>query len=317
MADRIHEYVVKRLLSAVPVLLIVSFVVVFLIRLIPGGPAIAMLGPSAEPEQIQAVREAMNLDDPLVVQYLNYMIGVVQLDFGTSFVTDRSVRSAILQRFPTTLSVAFGGLVVSLLVAVPAGTIGAVKQDTGYDYAALFFGLVGISIPSFWLGILLIMAFSIYLGWFPVVGYVSPFDAPLKGLRYLVLPSIAIGTAMAAVTTRMLRSSMLDEIRLEYVDAHRMKGLSEVRAVGHAMRNAFIPVITVIGLQMGYLLGGTVVIEEVFTIPGLGRLLVSSIHSRDYIMVQGILLFYTTVFIVVNIVVDVTYQYFNPRITEL
>ncbi|MFP8955449.1 ABC transporter permease [Natrialbaceae archaeon A-CW3] len=313
---QVHEYAIKRILSAIPVLFIVSFTIVALIRMVPGDPAVIMLGTDADPEQLAALRESMGLNQPLYIQYIDYMSGVVRGDFGYSYMGGQAVTDAILQRLPITISVAIGGFIVSLAIAIPAGTISAVKQDTSSDYAALTFGLLGVSIPNFWLGIMLLMVFAVWFGWFPVTGYVSPLDDPIEGIRYLVLPSITLGTAMAAIVTRMLRSEMLEEIRMEYPNSLRMKGVSEVTVLRHVMKNAFIPVITVIGMQVGYLLGGTIVIEEVFSIPGMGRLLLDAIYSRDYMMLQGVVLVYTAMFIAVNAIVDITYFYLNPKLKD-
>lgn len=316
MPTNLHEYAARRLLSAVPVLLLVSFIIFGVVRLVPGDPAILMLGADANPEQLEAVREAMGLDEPFLQQYLQYMSEVLTGNLGQSYIDDRSVVSALKSRMPRTLWVTFAGFVVSILVAVPAGTISALRRGTVWDSAGLTFGLLGVSIPNFWLGIILLLIFGVNFDVFPVTGYVSPLEDPIEGLRFLVLPGITLGTSMAAIVTRMLRSELLEEIDRDYLDAIRMKGVSELRVLGHAMKNAFIPVVTVIGLQFGYLLGGSVIIEEVFSIPGMGRLLVNRINSRDYIMIQGIILVYTTFFILINLVVDITYFYLNPRLRD-
>lgn len=312
----LHQYAIKRVLSAIPVLLLVSFIIVALIRFVPGGPAVMMLGTEADPEQLERLRESMGLNQPIYVQYLEYMSNLLRGDLGESYMTGQPVSEAVAHRLPISMSVALGGFVVSLLIAIPAGTISALKQDSKADYAALTFGLLGVSIPNFWLGIMLLLIFGLYTGWFPVTGYVSPLDDPIEGLRYLVLPSITLGTAMAAIVTRMLRSEMLEEIRKEYSNAVRMKGVSDLRVLRHVMKNAFIPVITVIGMQAGYLLGGSVVIEVVFSIPGMGRLLIDAINSRDYVMLQGVVIIYTALFIFVNMIVDITYFYLNPKLRK-
>ena len=311
---QVHEYAIKRALSAIPVLLIVSFVVVALIRMVPGDPALVMLGADADPEQLEALRESMGFNQPLYIQYVEYMSGVIRGDFGYSYLGGEEVTAAVAQRLPITISVAIGGFLVSLAIAIPAGTISALKQDSPSDYAALTFGLLGVSIPNFWLGIMLLMVFAVYFGWFPVTGYVPVWEDPIEGIRYLVLPSITLGTAMAAIVTRMLRAEMLEEIRKEYRNALRMKGVSRPRVLRHVMKNSFIPVITVIGMQVGYLLGGTIIIEEVFSIPGMGRLLLNSIFSRDYMMLQGVVIIYTAMFVAVNAIVDITYFYLNPKL---
>jgi peptide/nickel transport system permease protein len=311
---QVHQYAVKRALSAIPVLLLVSFIIVALIRLVPGGPAVIMLGSEADPQQIEQLRDSMGLNDPIYVQYVDYMAGVLRGDFGESYMTGQPVSEAIAHRLPVSVTVALGGFVVSLAIAIPAGTISALNRDGAADYAALTFGLLGVSIPNFWLGIMLLLVFAVGLGWFPVTGYVSPFKDPVAGLRYLVLPSVTLGTAMAAIVTRMLRSEMLEEIRKAYPDTVRMKGVSDLRVLRHVTKNAFIPVLTVIGLQVGYLLGGSVVIEVVFSIPGMGRLLIDAIEARDYVMLQGVVLVYTAMFIAVNAAVDIAYFYLNPKL---
>lgn len=316
MSTSLPEYAARRLLSAIPVLLLVSFIVFGLVRLVPGDPAVIMLGADANPEQLEAVREAMGLDEPFLEQYVQYMSDVLTGNLGTSPVDDRTVMGALQDRLPRTLWVTLAGFIVSIAVAVPAGTISALRRGTIWDSAGLTFGLLGVSIPNFWLGIILLIVFGVYLNIFPVTGYVSPLEDPIQGIKFLVLPGITLGTSMAAIVTRMLRSELLEEIDRDYLDAIRMKGVSELRVLGHAMKNAFIPVVTVIGLQFGYLLGGSVIIEEVFSIPGMGRLLVNRINSRDYIMVQGLVLVYTTFFVLVNLGVDITYYYLNPRLRD-
>lgn len=316
MPTRLHEYAARRLLSAIPVLLVVSFIVFGLVRLVPGDPAVLMLGADANPEQLAAVREAMGLNEPFLQQYFQYMWDVLHGRLGESYIDGRTVMEALQSRLPRTLWVTLAGFVVSILVAVPAGTISALRRGTIWDSAGLTFGLLGVSIPNFWLGIVLLLIFGVYLNIFPVTGYVSPLDDPIQGLKFLILPGITLGTSMAAIVTRMLRSELLEEIDRDYLDAIRMKGVSEWRVLWHAMKNAFIPVVTVIGLQFGYLLGGSVIIEEVFSIPGMGRLLVNRINSRDYIMIQGIVLVYTTFFVLVNLGVDLTYFYLNPRLRD-
>ena len=314
MVSRVQEFLVRRLLWAVPVLLLVSVIVFGLVRMVPGDPAVLMLGADAEPAQLEAVRQELGLDQPVPVQYLDYITDVLQGDLGRSYVNDRSVSGAVASRLPTTLFVTAAGFTVSLLVAIPAGTLSAVKRGTKWDSMGLTFGLLGVSIPNFWLGIVLLLLFGVTLDWLPVAGYVSPFTDPVGGLRYLILPGLTLGTAMAAIVTRMLRSELLEELHEEYLDAVRMKGVSETRVLVHAMKNAFIPVVTVIGMQFGYLLGGSIIIEVVFSIPGMGRLLIGAISSRDYIMLQGVVLVYTTFFVLVNLLVDTTYFYLNPRL---
>jgi peptide/nickel transport system permease protein len=316
MSTRLHTYLLSRLFWAVPVMVLVSLTVFGLVRLVPGGPAVTMLGADASPERLAAVRAAMGLDRPLYVQYATWLADLVRFDFGRSYVTDQPVAAAIARRLPVTLAMALSATVVAVAIALPAGVVGAVRHDTVWDHAALAFGLLGVSIPNFWLGLVLVLVFGVHLGWVPVVGYVSPLEEPVAGLRSLVLPAVTLGTAVAAVVTRMLRSELLEELGSDYLDAIRMKGTSELTVVRHATTNALVPVITVVGMQFGYLLGGSIVVEEVFSIPGLGRLLVSAIGSRDYLMLQGIVVVYTTLFVGVNLVVDVCYFALNPRVGD-
>lgn len=314
MVSRLQAFLVRRLLWALPVLALVSVTVFGLIRLVPGDPAIVMLGADADPATLAAVRAEMGLNDPIHVQYIDYITDAVRGDLGRSYVDNREVSAAIASRLPTTLFLTLAGFLVSLSIAIPAGLLSATNRGKALDGVGLTFGLLGVSIPNFWLGIVLLIAFGVNLDWLPVAGYVSPLEDPIGGVRYLLLPGITLGTAMAAVVTRMLRSELLEELRREYLDAVRMKGVSDLRVLGHATKNAFIPVVTVIGMQFGYLLGGSVVVEQVFSIPGMGQLLIGAIRSRDYITLQGVVLVYTTFFVVVNVVVDAAYFYLNPKL---
>lgn len=314
MVSRLQAFLVRRLLWALPVLALVSVVIFGLIRLVPGDPAIVMLGADANPARLAAVRAEMGLNDPIYVQYIDYITDAVRGDLGRSYVDDRAVSAAIASRLPRTLFLTLAGFFVSLTIAIPAGLLSATNRGKALDGVGLTFGLIGVSIPNFWLGIVLLIAFGVNLDWLPVAGYASPLESPVEGIRYLILPGITLGTAMAAVVTRMLRSELLEELRREYLDAVRMKGVSDLRVLGHATKNAFIPVVTVIGMQFGYLLGGSVIVEQVFSIPGMGQLLIGAIQSRDYITLQGVVLVYTTFFVVVNVVVDAAYFYLNPKL---
>lgn len=314
MVSRLQAFLIRRLLWALPVLALVSIAIFGLIRLVPGDPAIVMLGADAPPAQLAAVRAELGLDDPLPVQYVDYVADAVRGDLGHSYVDDRAVSGAIAARLPTTLFLTAAGFLVSLSIAIPAGLLSATNRGEWLDGVGLGFGLLGVSIPNFWLGVVLLLLFGVHLDWLPVASYVSPLDDPVAGVRYLLLPGITLGTAMAAVVTRMLRSELLEELRREYLDAVRMKGVGELQVLTHATKNAFIPVVTVIGMQFGYLLGGSIVVETVFSIPGMGRLLIDAIQSRDYIMLQGVVLVYTTFFVAVNIAVDGAYFYLNPKL---
>lgn len=316
MVTRLSRYALRRVLWALPVLALVSFIIFTLVRLVPGGPVVTMLGADTSPEQLETVRRQLGLNKPLPVQYVEYISDVVQGDLGRSYINNQSVTAAILARLPTTIFVTLAGFVVALIIAIPSGTISAINQNTNWDSAGLTFGLLGVSIPNFWLGIVLLLIFGVQLDWLPVTGYVSPLTDPSAGIRYLILPGVTLGTAMAAILTRMLRAELLGELNQDYLDAIRMKGVSGRRVTFHAVKNAFIPVVTVMGMQFGYLLGGSIIIEEVFSIPGLGRLLITAIGSRDYIMLQGIVLVYTGIFVLVNLIVDLSYFYLNPKLRD-
>lgn len=309
-------YVVRRIIYFVPSMLLAAFLIFFLVHLIPGDPVSVMLGDGASPEDIRALRESLELDKPLPVQFLHWLRKLATGDFGASIHTKIPVAQSIQERFPVTLSLAFFAMLFSLLLALPSGTMAAVYQNTGKDYFFTLCSILGVSMPGFWLGLLALLIFSVELGWFPSTGFVAIWEDVWGGLRYLVLPSITLGLHMAAVVARMTRSSMLEVLRLEYVTHARAKGLTEWRVISkHALKNAFGPTLTTIGLQTGALLGGAVVTESVFSLPGLGKYLVLSIYARDYPVVQGCILFIALVYMVVNLIVDIMYVYFDPRIS--
>lgn len=308
-------YIVKRILYLLPTLLLVSFIVFFLIHLIPGDPVTVILGVDATAEDIAVFREAMGLNKPLPTQFALWLGRVVRGDFGTSIKTKRPVSQSILERFPVTLTLTGLATLFAILLAVPSGAMAAMYQNTSRDYLFMLGAIFGVSIPGFWLGLMGLLVFSVHLGWFPSTGYVAIWENVGRGLRYMVLPSITLGFYMAAVVARMTRSSMLEVLRLEYVTHARAKGLGEAKViVKHALKNAFGPTLTTIGLQVGQLLGGAVVTETVFGLPGLGKYVVVSIYNRDYPAVQGCILFIALVYSLVNLLVDVLYPYFDPRI---
>jgi len=308
-------YIFKRIMAAIPVFIIVSIVAFMLIHLLPGDPAIAMLGRDADPAQLESLRHEMGLYDPLPVQYFNWVGAALQGDLGRSALTRQPVMEAINSRFPHTLSLALLAIFIALLVSLPAGIIAAARQNSVLDRGVMFFALVGVSLPSFWAGILLIILFAVTLGWLPGVGWVSIWEDASVGWRYLVLPSMTLGFILAAACARMTRSSMLEVLRQDYMRTARAKGLSEIKTIiGHGLKNAFIPVVTIIGIEFGWLLGGTTVVETLFGIPGVGRLVVHSISNRDYPMIQGVVLYVAVVYMLVNLLVDVIVLYLNPRI---
>jgi ABC-type dipeptide/oligopeptide/nickel transport system permease component len=309
------SYLLKRLLSAIPVLFIVSLLSFFFIHMIPGNPAIALLGPNATPNEIESLKLEMGLDKPLPLQYAAWLGKMLTGDMGNSILSGRPIFDSITQRLPHTLVLAFLSILFSISIAIPIGIIAAVKQNTIIDRVVMFLALVGVSVPSFWLGILGIIVFAVTLQWIPAAGYVSVFEDFLTGLRYMAMPSISLGLVLAAVSTRMTRASMLETLRQDYIRTARAKGLGKWAAIlKHGVKNALIPVITVIGVDFGWLLGGTVVIETVFGIPGMGRLVVYGIMNRDYPVIQGVILYMAVIYMLVNLIVDIMVIFLNPRI---
>jgi len=309
------QYILKRILYFIPTLFLVALMVFFLIHLIPGDPVTVMLGQDANPETVKQLRQEMGLDRPLPVQFAMWVGSVLKGDFGLSIQTRRPVMQSISERFPVTLSLTVLALIFSLLLAIPSGVLAAVYQNTRKDYLFMIGTILGVSIPGFWLGLIALLVFSVHLRLFPTIGFVPWWVEFWEGLRYLVLPSITLGLFMAAVVARMTRSSMLEVMRLEYINHARAKGLTEWKVIiKHALKNAFGPTLTTIGIQFGTLLGGAVVTESVFSLPGLGQYVVTSIYGRDYPVVQGCILFMAIVYVIINLVVDLLYAYFDPRI---
>jgi peptide/nickel transport system permease protein len=309
-------YVVRRLLGVLPVLLLVAVGSFLLVHLVPGDPALVMLGSDATPQQIETLRAEMGLDRALPEQFLVWIREVLRGNLGESFFLARPVTQALLERLPATMQLALLSLAFSLLIGIPFGIVAAVRQNTGWDQVVMVTAMGGISIPSFWLGLALILVFSVQLGWLPSGGYTPLWEDPVQGLRTLLLPAVSLGFMQAALIARMTRSSMLDVLRQDYVRTARAKGAREwVVIVRHALKNAMIPVITTIGTAFGVLLGGAVIVEIVFTYPGLGRLVVLAVQRRDYPLVQGALLLTSVIYVVVNLAVDLLYSVFDPRIT--
>lgn len=302
-----HRYIFRRVLLLFPVMLGVSFVVFTIMFFTPGDPASILLGERAPEEEVQALREQMGLDDPFFVQYGRFLFNALQGDLGRSLTTRRPAAIELFARFPATLQLAAAGVFIAVLIGVPIGIISATRQYSLFDGASMVIALLGVSMPNFWQGIMMVLLFAIYLNWFPSSGYGT--------LAHLIMPSLTIGTSSAATITRMTRSSMLEVIRQDYIRTARAKGLSErVVITRHALKNALIPIVTVVGLQFGFLLGGAVLTETIFSWPGVGRLMVDAIRQRDYPVVQGGVLLLALTFSVVNLLVDVFYAYIDPRI---
>ena len=313
-----RQYIIQRLLILFPVLFLVSVIVFSLLHMIPGDPVDFIFASEdlTDPSAREDFEKMLGLDKPLHVQYLVWLGGVLIGDFGESIHYQRSNMELIVERFPATILLTIFSTVVSILISIPAGVIAAIRRNTPSDYTAMSFALLGISIPNFWLGILLILAFSLYIPILPSSGYEASITSPWTTLSYLIMPSITLGTGMAAIVARMTRSEMLEEIGKEYVRTARAKGLAERRVIfKHTLKNALVPVLTVIGLQFGRLLGGTVIVEHVFAWPGVGSLVVGAVYGRDYPLVQALILIFAVIFVVVNFFVDILYKYANPRIT--
>ncbi|MDI6754021.1 MAG: ABC transporter permease [Thermodesulfobacteriota bacterium] len=301
------QYIIRRLLIMLPVLLGVSLIIFIMVRIIPGDPSMVMAGPHATKDQVEQIRTQLGLDRHPVSQYFIFIGNLFRGDLGTSTRTSLPVTKEIMARLPNTLLLALASILIATVLGVLTGIIAGVKQNSKFDYLSMLVALFGLSMPVFWLGLMLMLLFSIHLGWLPAVG--------AESFKHLILPAITLGANSMAIIARMTRSSMLEVIRLDYIRTARAKGLKEKLVISrHALKNALIPVVTVIGLQTGTLLGGAVLTEIVFAWPGVGRLLVEAILARDYPVVQGVVLLVATMFIFVNLVVDILYAYLDPRI---
>lgn len=311
------QYVTRRLLQFIPVIFLVSLIVFSMVRLIPGDPAAVMLGPTAKPEQVEQMRTRMGLDEPILSQYLIWAGRMAQGDFGKSFINDFPVSRLISQRLPATVELAVAALVVALLISAPLGILASLRQGRWPDYAAMLFSSLAMGIPNFWLGILLVLIFALRLGLLPPSGYISIFEDPVAGLKFIIMPAITLGLYIAAVFTRFIRSSVLEALQQDYVRTAHSKGLPERLVVlRHVLKNAMIPLITVFALQFGGLLGGAVITESIFDWPGLGRLLVRSILTRDYSIVQAIIMLAVIVYLGVNLCADLLYGLVDPRVSR-
>jgi peptide/nickel transport system permease protein len=311
----VTSYLIRRLLALVPVLGVVAVVVFLLIHLTPGDPAAVMLGPEASAAQVDALRAQLGLNDPLYVQFFRWLGGVLQGDLGESLFIRQPVTQVLADALGPTLSLAIMAELLALVVAVPAGIVAARRRGTAVDRAFMGGALLGISVPSFLSGLFLVLVFAVGLGWFPVAGFRPVEDGLGRHLTYLVLPAIALGGLQAALIARTTRSSMLDVLTENYMKTAKAKGLSErVRIYKHALRNAALPVLTVIGQTFGTLIAGAAVVETVFNIPGIGQLVVNSVERRDFVVIQGVVLLIAVSYVLINLVVDVLYSALDPRI---
>jgi peptide/nickel transport system permease protein len=311
----VHIYAIRRTLQLLPVLFMVAIVIFLLMRAVPGDPAMAILGTDATPAQVEQLRLLMGLDQPLHLQFVEWFGSVLKGDLGVSIISKKPVAQSLMERIPVTVGLTVIATLISLAIAVPAGVLAAVFQNRWPDQVVMGLALLGICIPSFWLGLIFLILFSVNLRWFPLTGYV-PFSVDfVEAVRHVALPALAMGLVQAGVVTRMTRATLLEVLNLDFIRTARAKGLAErVVIFRHALKNAMIPIITVIGFNIGVLLGGTVAIESIFGIPGVGRYILAAIFSRDYPAVQASLLLVTTVFVLINLLVDLTYALFDPRI---
>ncbi|MEO8653412.1 MAG: ABC transporter permease [Ramlibacter sp.] len=309
------RYLINRLAAILPTIFFVTVIIFGLQQLLPGDAATMLAGEDQDPQVIAYLRQKMHLDEPLPVRYGYWIAGVARGDLGESLRIQEPVLGLILQKLPVTLELAAIAMLIALVIGIPAGIISAVGKDSAWDYAANVIALWGLSTPNFWLGILMILLFSVQLGWLPASGYVSPFEDLKANLAAMIMPAFVLGNAIAAVLMRHTRSAMLQVLNADYVRTARAKGLDERTVVlKHALRNALTPIITLGALEFGTLLSGAVLTEQVFSIPGFGKLIVDAVFNRDYAVVQGVVLFTSTVYIVLNLLADLAYFLVNPRL---
>ncbi|MEV4609368.1 ABC transporter permease [Rhizobium sp. ZW T2_16] len=308
-------YIGKRLLVAIPTLLIISIFVFSLQKLLPGDPVLAMAGEERDPATIEFLREKYRLNDPMPIQYLNWLGGVVTGDFGISLRTNQPVLELIGQKLPVTIQLAVMAMFFAMIIGIPIGILAAVKKNTWIDYTANIVALSGLSIPNFWLGIMLILLVSVQLGWLPASGYESIFVDPVRSIQTMIMPAFVLGNALAATLMRHTRSAMVAVLSSDYIRTARAKGLSPSEIIlSHSFRNALLPVITLLALLFGELLAGAVLTEQIFTIPGFGKMTVDAVFTRDYAVVQGIVLCTAVGFILMNLLADIAYVLLNPRL---
>jgi peptide/nickel transport system permease protein len=311
-------FLAQRIALAIPTLIGVAIVTFFLIRVVPGDPVVVKLRADGAPitqATIDAERKRLGLDKPLSTQFVDYMTGLARLDLGRSLWTGQPVADEIAVRFPVSFQVAIMATIIALLIAIPLGILSAVYRDTWVDYVVRIVAVSGLAIPSFWLGMLIIMALLAMFNWLPKIGYVSIFEDPVANLTALIFPAVAVGYRYAAVATRMMRSALLEVLREDYIRTARAKGVYRHLVVRrHALRNALLPVVTVVGLEFAFLIGGLVVTEQVFNLNGIGKLFVDATTRGDFTLIQGLVLLIAVIFIVVNIIVDVLYGLLDPRI---
>lgn len=309
------EFLVRRVVISIVTLFVISLVVFTGVRMIPGDPARVMAGTDADEAGLEEIREKYGLKDPVPVQYLRWVGLALGGDLGESIRTRQSVAWTVAQKLPITIQLAGFAVLIAVAIAIPAGVLAAVRRNSIWDLLASGLSLCGVSVPNFWLGIMLILLLSVRLGWLPASGFVPFWEDPLGNLQRMIMPAFVLGTALAAVLMRQTRNSMIEVLSADYIRTARAKGLAG-RAVifRHAIRNGLIPVVTILGLQMGALMGGAVVTEQIFVVPGFGRLIVEAVFTRDYPLVQGVVLITASAYVLINLLVDVSYSLLNPRI---
>jgi peptide/nickel transport system permease protein len=311
----VQRYLLSRIINLIPVVFVITFLVFLVTYLIPGDPAVIILGPEASPDKIAVLQDRLGLNRPFHERYLIWLGNVLSGDLGESYLSKEPVASMIARAFPVTLQLALSALLIAFLIAVPTGILSAVKKNSAFDFLATTGGFIGLSVPSFWLGIMLISLFSVRWKILPATGYVGPREDLWLNLKGMILPAFTLGLFTSTQLMRYLRAGILQALNQDHVTTARAKGLGERVVLNrHVIRNALIPFVTVLGLQFGFLLGGSVIIEEVFAIPGMGRLALTSLFNRDYQVTTGIVLIMGVVFVLINLVVDILYSFLDPRI---
>lgn len=309
------RYILNRFITIIPIMLGISVLVFAIMQLVPGDPASIMLGTNATPEAVAALRKSMGLDEPVLYQYLHWIAGIVQGDFGVSIRTGHAILPEILDRFTVTLQMSIFAAIIGWGIAIPIGILSAVKAHTPLDFVGRMGAMLGISVPNFAFGTLMLLILSLYFGWFPPVDFVDFWQDPVEAFKIFILPAATMGVVLAGGIMRMTRSAFLETLNKDFIRTARAKGNTEWTVIiGHAFRNSVLPVLTLAGMQIGILLGGSVIVETLFSIPGLGQFILDGINQRDYPVVQGGVLFIAVVFVLVNLLVDIIYTWIDPRI---
>ena len=310
------KIILKRIVQLIPVLFVVLTIVFTITRLIPGNPAMIILGPQAPVEAVEAMTKEMGLDRGIPEQFAKYLTGILQGDLGKSYRYNRPVLTLLLEKLPNTIYLALASILIAIAVGIPVGIISACKQYSLFDYLSMLAALIGVSMPPFWLGLMLVLVFSVHLGWLPSIGMGNLNNGIGDVLKHLIMPAFCLSTGSMANFARVTRASMLDVIHQDYIKAVRAKGLGERTVIlKHALKNALPPIVTVIGMRFSFLMGGAILVESIFSWPGMGRLIVEAIGNKDYAVIQGSVLLMAVIYVLINLVVDIAYLYLNPKIT--